>query len=326
MASSKTIILYHGNCIDGWMSAYIAHTYLKNFTAVEMYPISPHQPHTWPAVGKMNGANIILLDVSVEKKYRSLWYKHGALSIKCIDHHESSIAHWSPKKCPIDTSCCVALQVWRQCYPGLAEPQWLHCVDRIDRWDNPSYEDRCVREVLNVIAHLPVQGKTDEALHLSDQFVGQIMTPEGFAGILTTGKGILDVKDAELMRLLSKGQIHTITPEYVNGWKLPAEWLGAKFFIIDNTSVTIDTTEAAHLVLLHNPEVTAFVNYRKKTICGHGKDVDTKTVYLFSARARSTDEFNLTAEGSILKGHRSAAGASLIKENVDVVPFVVVNA
>jgi hypothetical protein len=321
MSVSKNTILYHGNCIDGWMSAYIARSFLHTFSAVEMYPISPNQTYTWPNIDKMKGTNVILLDVSIEKKHRDEWLAGGVLSIQCIDHHETSTSHWPADSCPINTSSCTAVQVWRNCYAHLPEPAWLHSIDRIDRWDNPTYEDRCLREILNVIAHLPVQGKTEEAITMTDRFVTQVNDPVELAMMMVTGKQLLDTKDANLMAILNKGGIHTFSDEYIKGWNLPQSWLGAKVFIIDNTNITIDTTEAAHLVFQHHPEVNAFINYRKKILYGRGRDADVRNAYVYSARSRNLD---LTVKGSILKGHHTSAGALLtVSNDTKNVPFVV---
>ena len=68
----------------------------------------------------------------------------------------------------------------------------------------------------------------------------------------------------------------------------------------------------------HYPLVNVFINYRKKTLYGKGPAAVEKTMYVYSARSRG---FNLT-EGTILKGHPTAAGASLIKGEVPFLPFL----
>lgn len=315
-------ILFHGNCIDGWFSAYIAHSVLKNQGVVNMFPISPSQPNTWPKTTEMAGTHILLVDVSVTENYRTGWIAGGALSVNCIDHHASAVEHWPAGACPINTASCAALQTWQRFYPGVEVPFWLHHIDRIDRWDNPTYEDRCVREVLNDIAHKPVQKKMAEAFTLTEMFLANMNTPLGVMMVINQGKIILDQKDAQLLAILGKGTFHTFTQEYITGWNLPQSWLGANVFIIDNTNITLDTTEAAHIVFLHYPQVNVFINYRKKTLYGRGADAVEKTMYVYSARSRG---FNLT-DGTILKGHPTAAGASLIKGEAPMLPFLLSSA
>lgn len=305
--------LFHGNCIDGWFSAYIAYNYTKekNPTSfINMYPISPSQTDTWPK--QMAGTHILLLDVSVPKQYREQWLKDGALSVECIDHHATSIEHW-PENCPINTENCAALQTWQHYYPEKEIPFWLHHIDRVDRWDNPTYEDRCIREVLNLIAHKPVQKKMDEAFIMTEQFLRTIGNPIGLCAIIQNGKEILDKKDVDLLKILENGTIHTFTYDYIEGWKLPQTWLNLNVFIIDNTGVSLDTTEAAHLTFQEFPKVDVFINYRKKY-----DKFSKKTSYIYSARSRS---FDITI-GTVLKGHPNAAGSTLVKGDVPILPFL----
>jgi hypothetical protein len=319
--SSTSTILFHGNCIDGWFSAYIAHSAIKKYGTVQMYPISPSQTNTWPQVSQMANTHILLLDVSVAEVHRNSWIAGGALSINCIDHHPSAAEHWPAGSPPINTTSCAALQTWQYFYSGVEIPFWLHHIDRIDRWDNPTYEDRCIREVLNIIAHKPVQKKMEEAFSLTEQFLSNMNNPDTIKMVINEGKQILDKKDAGLIEILNKGSFHNITQEYIIAWNLPYSWLGINVFIIDNTNFTLDTTEAAHIVFLHYPQTSVFINYRKKTlysIWGKGKEM---SMYIYSARSRG---FDLT-EGTILRGHKTSAGASLIKGDVPVLPFVLTN-
>jgi len=256
--------------------------------------------------------------VSVAEVHRTEWLQKGALSVNCIDHHSSSIDHWPAGQCPIDVESCAAMQTFRHFYPNHPIPYWLTIVDRIDRWENVTYEDRCIREVLNIICHKPVQKKLDEAFMLTHQFVADMNDVSKMPVYLAQGKEILDKKDASLSGILAKGGIHAFTEEYVTGWKLPQTWLTTNVFIIDNTNITFDTTEAAHIVFINNPTVAVFINYRKKTFYTKGAKPVMKTMYVYSARSRG---LNLT-DGTIFSGHPTAAGASIVQEEGVFLPFL----
>jgi len=309
---SDTTILFHGNCSDGWISAYIAHSHLKNKGIVHMYPISPSQIDTWPALQQMSGTNVLLLDVSVSKEHRDSWMMEGVLSIQCIDHHVTSIEHW-PTNSPIRTERCASFQTWEHFHPGQEIPHWIYSIDRFDRWDNPTYEDRCLREVLNIIARKPVEKKLDEAFNMTNQFMMNIGNPIGLSAILEHGRNILKKKDHDLINILHyKGSIHTFTQEYINGWNLPQNWLNLHVFIIDNTGISFDSTEAAYLVFQKHPNISVFINYRIRY-----DTVLNKTIYTYSARSQS---FNVT-DGTLLKGHPTSAGATLTKGDT-ILPFL----
>jgi len=315
---TKYTLVFHGNCIDGWFSTYIAYSSLQaNGGVMNMFPISPNQRTTWPRNDQLVGSHVLLLDVSVPQYIRDMWKNAGALSVHCIDHHASAIEHWPVGQCPIDTTRCAAYQTWQRFYPQLEIPAWLQHIDRIDRWDNPSHEDRCIREVLNIIAHKPVENKYDEAFTLTEMFLNQIQNPVGATHLLSEGAAILEKKDAELIQLLNNGGIHQITQDHLKGWQLPPHWDGVNLYIIDTSNVSLDTTEAAHLVFLHYPNVDVFINYRKKIMTGN---LGKRVMYVYSARSRG---FDLTSGSSILKGHKTAAGASLIMGEAPVLPFLV---
>ena len=309
----KYSILYHGNCIDGWFSAYIAWTAIHSFGPVQMFPISPNQVRTWPTKQELSGTDILMLDISVPQQYRDLWLKAGAKSIICIDHHSSSIEHWPANECPINVDSCAALQTHRHFYPQIPCPTWLHTIDRIDRWDNVSYDDRCLREILNIIAHKPLRGNVKEAMALSVKFIHDMTNDKSIGDNLTQGKEILDVKDSILTQIIRNGQMTIITTELIIAWKLPESWHYHIIFILDNSNVSIDTTEAAHLLFLMQSNAMVFINYRKQYIAGK-----KYPQYIFSARSRG---FDIT-KGTILKGHPSAAGAMIVAEPGTILPFV----
>jgi hypothetical protein len=238
--------------------------------------------------------------------------------VTCIDHHESSIAHWSADECPVNTSHCAAIQTWQHFYPQQEIPFWLHAIDRIDRWDNPTDDDRCFREILNIIAHKPVQKKMEEAIAMTEQLMTHLNDPLQTRMYLLQGKEILEQKDAQLAQILSNGTYHTFTPEYIQAWNLSPSWLGANVFIIDNTDMVMDSTEAAHLVFMYNPGLHAFINYRKKTFYSYQPKPIQKTMYVYSARSRG---FDLT-EGTIFRGHPTSAGASLVVGEAPHFPFL----
>jgi hypothetical protein len=275
--------------------------------------------------------HILLVDVSVPPSTRDAWISGGALSVNCIDHHQSAIADWPADKCPIQTNHCAALQAFSIFFPTLPIPSWLHSIDRMDRWENVTYEDRCLRELLSIIAHKPVQKMIDEAIRMTEEFM-YLLAP---AYVLQIGKSMLEMKDAELMKIISKGKTFCLTDEHLAKWGLNPSWLNKKLFIMDTTDITLDSSEAGHLVFLHQPEMDVFINYRKKVfyakdakIVKDAKDAmevvgkknypKKKTMFVYSLRSQTFD----VTESSIFKGHSTSAGVSLIVGDAPIFPFL----
>ncbi len=140
------------------------------------------------------------------------------------------------------------------------------------------------------------------------------------ATLLSQGNQLLVKKDTELMALLQqKGSTVVVTQDHITAWQLPAHWLNANLFIVDNTNITLDSTEAAHIVFHYMPHINVFINYRKKILYGRGPAAVEKTMYVYSARSRG---FDITQE-TIFKGHKNSAGASITIGEHTNIPFII---
>lgn len=326
--NTKYAILGHGNCIDGWFASYILHSALTTKHTgqvdISMYAISPNAKHTWPADDALRGKHVYFIDVSVPKEMQDTWIINGALSMSCIDHHITTMDHWThaPHQAIIDTSRCATYLTWLLTYPGQPIPEWVLSIDRIDRWDTPTLEDRCLREILSIISHLPVQGRIDDAFSMTQNFFTIYNDPTQRVALLNDGLIILQKKEADLLVILQeKGRVVCISDEEVQKWKLPDTWNGVKVFLMDTTGISIDTTEASHIVFQKSFDVNVFINYRsKKMKPKHGKNGgrETGTMYTYSARSQG---FNLIADG-IFQGHPTSAGSSKMKSKNTVLPFL----
>lgn len=317
MSAIRTTILFHGNCIDGWFSAYFAYCALQSNGGIQMFPISPSQSNTWPHSDEMEGTMIWLLDVSVPKETRENWMKSGAAGIRCIDHHASAKVHWEGCDHTIDTESCAALQTFRHFFPGQQVPEWLHSIDRVDRWVNVTHEDRCLREYLHGIAKLPVQKQLAQAVEMTNSFVYYMANyPETIKMYVENGQHALVHKDAELKALMEKnGHVIIVDHDRLQQWQLPVTWLNKQIFLMNTTDISLDTTEASHLIFLHNPSIDIFINYRRNSFF---TKLHWTSRIVYHARSRSLD----LTEGTIFQGHPTAAGASLTHGETMHFPFM----
>lgn len=323
-ARFQTTILFHGNCIDGWFAAYFAYCQLNQYGGIQMFPIAPSQPNTWPAAEVMEGTDVWLLDVSVPAYVREEWTEARVRSIQCIDHHATAIEQWPADACPIHTEHCAALQTHEYFYPGMPIPAWLHSIDRVDRWVDVTYEDRCLREFLHELARLPVQHRLADAIHLTNSFIYNITEhPEAYAWYVEQGEKGLHMKDGQLWSIIkSKGYIVRIDEKHVAEWQVPSTWLGHKLFLMNTTDVVLDTTEASHLVFTNDADISIFINYRNKVFYTKGQKSTMKSMVVYSARSAVTHGINLT-EGTIFNGHPTSAGASLVRGEAEHFPFLI---
>ncbi len=287
------------------------------------HAICPSQPATWPSAESMAGTHILLLDVSVPEEYRTAWMAAGACGIHCIDHHETSKDHWKGTSCcPIDTQHCAAMQTYHFFYEDAEIPSWLEAIDRIDRWDHPTFEDRCFREYMMGMAKMPVQGRLMEALVAFQKFIEISEEFGAVQQIIEAGRASLAKKDGELFQVLAmRGVIIDLDARHLQAWGLGENWMGVRLFLLNNSDFVVDTTEAAHLVFEHHPmKPNVFVNYRRSSwFDRETKQKKEKVIYY--GRSHIDRGINLT-EGSILKGHPTAAGNTVFLDEPRCYPFL----
>lgn len=314
-------IIYHGNCIDGWMSAYIIYTAKIASHSINFYPISPNLSQTWPKIEEIKDTDVIMTDVSVPKETLTIW-REAAFSFFWIDHHPSSKSlHDTYKDQMIhDDHCCAALLAWRHYFPDDAVPEWLHQINRIDLWIDVTEDDKALREILHPIAQKLVRGGENMGICETADFVESYKIPEEREKMFETGRTILRKKEEELDNLFKLGEIIHITPDLATFWGLDDHWIDQKGFVIDTTGVAIDSTGAADYAMRKFDEITFFINYRMRKFVKNGK-----TEYSCTYSARSRRDFDLTSDG-IFAGHTTAAGATKVVEQKSAtkrpLPFV----
>ena len=296
-------LLYRGNSLNGWLSAFLSHTaLLGQGLTTTFHPLCGHRVVTEKDVAKWKGSHVLLLDMDadrVEGNKQTLFHG-GALSVEVIGSG-------------VETQTSTVVEVWRRWYGSEEMPFWLASMDRIIRWANPTWEDRCLREVMMPLAHMP----PTDALGATEAFMGWTMNPTGeeFQALMTQGQGRLMEKDQALcIYLCAQGRVHEITASDAETWGLSPEWVGLKAYLLDNTDMVLDTNEAAHLIFLNNPSVGVFVNYRKKVRKAGGA---CGLSYVYSARSKA---FDLTT-GGFFQGRAGSAGAQ-VPVGQGVMPFV----
>ena len=303
-ACNKYSLVYRGNAIDGWIATFIAYTALKE-SSVKFYPISAGREVTPKQVASWKGTHVLLLDLSFSAESHAR-VSRVAISVETLDHRSGG------EEAPL----CSSRLAWQKWYVDQVEPFWLGAVDRISRWDQPTLEDRCLREVLTNVSHMPPA----DAVRATEVLMTWMMTPlcAEFQSLMAQGHAKLAQKDAHLLDVIGQlGHTHVVQEADVTTWGLTADWVGLTVFLLENSEVVIDTNEAAALLFAHKPDVSAFINYRKK-VRRDPTSGRLGLIYLYSARSRG---FDLTA-GGFFQGQKRSAGAQRFIDADGVMPFV----
>jgi hypothetical protein len=315
-------ILYHANCVDGWFAAYLTQQhYALQGSPTQSFPITPGQPATLPPLDALRHTEIVLVDVSVPESVRTMWKEEADVThITCYDHHDAAREDWPADQCPIDSSACTTLFLARLFSDPDTIPSWVYAIDRMDRWDHPSMDDRALREQFLRIAHL-CQSDPTEATRITSDFMHHYDDPVWYDAYLAEGHRMLQQKHAALYPILDQGILYYIGHNLLRLWKLPREWLNRCVYVLDTTDHAVDSTDAAQVCFQHLPFVDVFLTLRRKIVrrFDHALQTHTpQTLLVYSARSTS---LCLTSH-SLFKGHPTAAGAHLWLQPRRTLPFV----
>ena len=145
---------------------------------------------------------------------------------------------------------------------------------------------------------------------------------ESMKGYCEKGEVQLKKKDARLHHIIeTKGKIIVVDDALLVEWRVPETWLGLKVFLMDTTDVILDTTEASYLVFSKHDDVAVFINYRNKTFYTKPRGGVMKSMVVYSARSAVSFHLNLN-DGTVLRGHPTSAGASLVRGEAEHFPFI----
>jgi len=292
-------IIFRGNDIDGWMSAYLLAKMCPDFS-IKFFPACPQKPAEWPTREEL-GDNITYV-----------------LAMRAApDYDRTPVFMEIP-----NTTFSATYQVYYMFFPHFSPPEWVSLVNRITNWSKPTIEDKALREVLHPIACMPLNNSVSEAISRTDRFISNSFLPEKRQELIGKGKDILAMKDEMLGNVFTRGRILTLDDSQVRAWNLPESWLGRTVFLLNNTGIVIDSSLASSKVFSENPGVDIFINYRAfETVNPQSGNISVE--YVFNARARNTADtgINLTENG-IFTGHPCSAGARYKSSLECVVPFI----
>lgn len=143
--NDRPLILYHGNCTDGFGAAWAA--WKKFGDNADYQPVS----HGGPApVAKAKGRDVYLLDFCYDahesQKLKDLI--NSAAKVVLIDHHKTTFATLADSAFQVDSVEFVvdlaksgAVLAWEHFHPGTAVPKLLLYVQAGDLWDWDNTDD-----------------------------------------------------------------------------------------------------------------------------------------------------------------------------------------
>lgn len=168
-SSQRTVVLYHGNCPDGFGGAYAA--WKKFGDSAEYYPLS----RTLPEPAALHGATLYFIDFCYPKELMDP-YVAEAQRLVMLDHHQGveEVVRSMPEYV-YDKNRSGASIAWDYFHPGVPMPKLLQYVEDDDlfRFTLP--------ETKAVLAYLAVQPHTFE---LWDAIATDLDNPEHSAKLM----------------------------------------------------------------------------------------------------------------------------------------------
>lgn len=132
---TDSICIYHGNCADGFTSAWVVRLALGKNADVEYFPGFYQTPPP-----DVTGKTVYMVDFSYKRPVMEQMLK-TAKKIIHIDHHVSAIEDLASLKDPKlvkfyspENTASGAMLTWRYFFPDIEEPEFIKHIDDRDRW------------------------------------------------------------------------------------------------------------------------------------------------------------------------------------------------
>lgn len=321
-STAATNIIFQGNSIDGWMSAYLTGL-VCSADLVYFYPIDARAPATWPAAEKLAPGAVIFADccpTGLDGKFDSEYLvdlrrqQHtvsifdnnpvAAVLIGCEGFTVRHIPHMS-----------TTMLIWKHFCSEEAAPAWVKQVNRIENW-TMDVNDMLVREVLLEICRLPVAGRIQEAMAATDNYLMAFEDDSRAAALLADGLAKMDAKTASYAPIIERTVSVKLTRALCEKWQLPYMWTGSTILYVDTTADPAPDSSELAACALHIKGGDAFINFRRRRGAGG------KWQYVYSARRAPTSDIDLVAPGSPFKGFPKSAGGCVVAGKGAVIPFI----
>lgn len=131
MSSNSTVCIYHGNCPDGFGSAFAA--WKKYGNTFDYYPANHNTEPPWELI---TDKHVFLLDFSYSKEYVIAMFQYAKV-ISIIDHHKSAIENLSDVlglHKILDINKSGAVLSWEYFNKDKPVPEFLNYIQDRDLW------------------------------------------------------------------------------------------------------------------------------------------------------------------------------------------------
>lgn len=275
---TKTYFIYHGNCVDGFGSAYSAWRYFKQKGITPSY-IPARHGEPFPVKDQdLKDSEVYIADFSFSKE-DLLRAQSLVKKIVLLDHHKTAEAQLKDLEfCHFDMNRSGAMMTWEFFHSEVPAPQLIRYIQDRDFWH---FRLPFSREVNAVIQSYSIRGPDDfpefENLHL------RLEGPEQFETIVNEGRAILHFQEQFIQLAITRA----LRISNLEGYEIP----------IVNTSVF--ESEICEKLLMKYPQAPFVATFYRSS---------RDQVETYSLRSRGDFDVSEIARRFGGGGHIAAAG------------------
>jgi oligoribonuclease NrnB/cAMP/cGMP phosphodiesterase (DHH superfamily) len=283
-------VLYHGDCTDGFASAFACYYYFKVNKIKKKITYIPCQHQKPPPM--LDGRNVLICDFS----YKYITLKNLMKSSKkliILDHHQS--AEKDLKNIPNENKVfrmdhSGAYITWAYFFGENNVPIMIRYIEDNDIWKRSMSQ---TRQFTSYITSVPKQFDQYEKL-LDDNFVKNSVIP--------AGDGMLKQNDTYINDGIKKMAVNFIL-------------LDNKLYFVGNVNTSILKSEIGNSFLTANPDVNFAICYSKNEYTGE--------TYISLRSNNSSSDVEEIASKFGGGGHRNAAGLTVY--SADTLPSILID-
>lgn len=153
LGSTRPLVIYHGNCADGFGAAWVFHHHAKRHDTPAMYPefVAGRYGYAPPDV---DGRDLYLVDFSYSREITEVLVASAA-RVTLIDHHKTAIeqlAGLPGLRQVVDLERSGATLAWDYLFPNQQRPLLLGHIEDRDLW---RFKLPHTREIQSLVFSLP---------------------------------------------------------------------------------------------------------------------------------------------------------------------------
>lgn len=142
------VIVYHGNCSDGWCAAFVLKS-AKGYSNASLVAAHYGVPLD---VAALAGRNVVMVDYALPRaETQDLWA--SAASLRILDHHKTASDIADLSCATIDQSRSGAQLAWDFLHPATARPWFVDYVADRDLWQWKLPRSKAVNAYLWTVPH-----------------------------------------------------------------------------------------------------------------------------------------------------------------------------